>query len=485
MRLTELCPDYKGAIDPEIKGLTQDSRKVVPGWLFAALPGSKTDGRLYIDQAVAKGAVAVLAQPGVSVPSGVALVAQEDILCAFSKMAARFYARQPQTIVAVTGTNGKTSTVNFTQQIWRALGYKAASLGTLGVRGEGVERYGAMTTPDTVTLHETLADISGAGVTHLAMEASSHGLHQHRLDGVDIKAAAFTNITRDHLDYHADMNDYYEAKARLFSGLLPEGGGAILNADIEEYESLEEICSARGLRVIGYGRHERAFLRIAKRTPLPTGQEVTVEIDRQAHSFVLPLVGAFQLMNVLCAAGLALATCPGRENEIIGALAHLQGVPGRLQRVPEAHPAGAAIYVDYAHTPDALQNVLEALRPHTQGKLVALIGCGGDRDPGKRPVMARIAADLSDLVVITDDNPRTEDPEKIRAAMKVGAPEAKEIGGRRAAIAWAVSQLRAGDVLVLAGKGHEQGQIIGDKVEPFDDLDEAVKAIKAIKGVAA
>jgi len=478
LHLTELIDIYQGTFDPEIRGLTQDSRQVQAGWLFAAIPGAKGDGRAYIQDAVSKGAVAILATPGTHIPPGVAFVSHENPRFVLSVMAARFYARQPEMIAAVTGTNGKTSTAIFTQQIWQALGYKAASIGTLGLRGDAGERYGSLTTPDPVTLHATLSSIAGAGVTHLAMEASSHGLDQHRLDHIKVKAAGFTNLTRDHLDYHSTMEEYQAAKVRLFGNVLMPGGVAVINADVPEFEFIKAACLRRNIRVWGYGV-KGTELRLIERKALPGGQATTLEIFGKRYDLTIPLVGSFMLMNALCALGMVLGQDSARQDDAVAALATLQGAPGRLQLVP-GHPKNAAVYVDYAHTPDALQNVLEALRPHTQNRLLCLVGCGGDRDPGKRPIMGKIAADLSDLAIITDDNPRTEDATKIRAAVMAGAPDAKEIGGRREAIQWAVAQLQEGDVLVLAGKGHEQGQIIGTTIEPFDDLVEAKNAIESV-----
>lgn len=479
MRLSRLS-DHSPGSDPEIAGLTQDSRAVRAGWLFAALPGARADGRDFIEDAVRGGAAAVLVPPGTAAPPSVAVIEAEDTARAFALMAARFYQRQPDMIAAVTGTNGKTSTAHFTQQLWAASGLHSASLGTLGVRGKGVDRAGSMTTPETVALHETLAGLAQAGVTHLAMEASSHGLAQRRLDGVEVRAAGFTNLTRDHLDYHTDMENYFSAKARLFAAVVQSGGVAVLNEDVPEFAALAEICRMRDVRVQGYGVKGRDF-KLLSRTPLPQGQEIAIEVMGRRHHLVLPLVGAFQVMNALCALGLAMA---GNEKTDVENLAALEGAPGRLQLIPGA-AEGAAVYVDYAHTPDALENILSALRPHTQGRLICLFGCGGDRDPGKRPIMGKIAATQADLAIVTDDNPRSEKPETIRAAICEGAGgAAKEIAGRREAIGWAVSQMKPGDVLVLAGKGHEQGQIFADRTEPFDDAEEARIAMNQNKGAA-
>lgn len=475
MRLSELVPGYKGTPDPEITALAADSRQVKRGALFAAMPGNRADGRAFIDGAVHNGAAAVLAAPGTAVPDGVVLVADENPRRALAHIAARFYRRQPAQIVAVTGTNGKTSTVYFTQQLWEALGIKAASLGTLGVRGAGVTHGGAMTTPDPITLHGQLADLAASGFDHVAMEASSHGLAQHRLDALKLRAAGFTNLTRDHLDYHPTMEDYLAAKARLFTDVLAGDGVAVINADIPEFPHLRALCR---MRVLSYGRN--GDIRLLAREPLPQGQALALRVNGTDYNFTLPLVGAFQAMNALCALGLVMAEAPdddARNARLVDALSRLQGAPGRLQLVP-GHAGGGAVYVDYAHTPDALENVIAALRPHTAGRLYCLFGCGGDRDPGKRPIMGRIAAEQADVAIVTDDNPRTEDAAKIRAAVMAGTNgKAREIGDRRKAIHEVVSMLDEGDVLVIAGKGHEQGQIIGDRVEPFDDVAEAAHAI--------
>lgn len=482
LRLSKLNDAYRGNPDPEITGLTADSRSAGPGFLFAALPGTKTDGVRFIGDAVKKGAAAVLAARGVKAPEGVALLESENPRRDFALLAAKFYGRQPQTIVAVTGTNGKTSSAHFAQQIWESLGHKAVSLGTIGVRGCGMDRDGSLTTPDPAVLHGELTRLVDAGVTHLAMEASSHGLHQFRLDGVRLRAAGFTNLSRDHLDYHAKMEDYMAAKTRLFSEVLPPGGTAVLNADVPEYGELKGLCVARNLKIIAYGKNG-ADIKLLRRAPMPGGQELTIEAGSAQYNIILPLVGSFMAMNALCALGLVMA-CGGAAADAVDAMVGLKGAPGRLQIV-EGHPSGAAIYVDYAHTPDALDNILRALRPHTAGRLVCIIGCGGDRDPGKRPLMGKIADELADIAIITDDNPRSEDPAKIRAAMMVETKRAREIGGRRDAIRAAVKDLKEDDVLVIAGKGHEQGQIVGSRVEPFDDVSEARQAIAQLKSGAA
>jgi UDP-N-acetylmuramoyl-L-alanyl-D-glutamate--2,6-diaminopimelate ligase len=485
LRLTELTRHSKGKADPEISGLTQDSRAVKPGYLFAALPGTKTDGGKFIEDAVRNGAVAVMAPAGTQLPANAILIPSDNPRRDVGGIAAKFYGAQPRFIAAVTGTNGKTSTVHFTRQLWQSLGFKSASLGTLGLQGQGVTKSGSMTTPDPITLHATLAEIADKGVTHLAMEASSHGLDQFRLDAVKVTAAGFTNITRDHLDYHSGMDAYLAAKMRLFSDVLQPDGVAVLNADVPEFDALD---SASGKRVvIDYG-YEGHFIRLVSCEPRMDGQQVKIEILGRKHEFHLPLVGAFMTMNVLCALGLVIAgmrdaaEIEEEGDHLIKALSKLEGAPGRLQFIP-GHPEGA-VYIDYAHTPDALENILKALRRHTEGRLICVMGCGGDRDPGKRPIMGKISVELADMTIVTDDNPRTEDAAKIRAQVLGGAKGATEIGDRREAIRKAVREIKKGDVLVIAGKGHEQGQIIGARVEPFDDAQEAFEAIKILKGEA-
>lgn len=460
-----------------LKGLTEDSRAVEPGFLFAALPGSKADGRDFIPAAIEKGATVILAPEGTKLPRGASaeLITASNPRKKFAKIAAAYYNAQPDHVAAITGTNGKTSTALFTAQLWAALGYGSASMGTLGIHGAGVDKPGKLTTPGTAELHAELAELSKSGITHLALEASSHGLDQYRLDGVKVELAAFTNLSRDHLDYHKDMEEYLAAKARLFSEILLPEGTAVLNADVPEFEHLNFVCETRKLRVISYGEQGEQ-IELRAREVLPGGQRLTLSINGEAHTITLPLVGSFQAMNALCALGLVLAKNEEQLPEILKALEKIKGAPGRLEPVI-GHPSGAAIYVDYAHTPDALENVLTALRPHTHGKLVCLFGCGGDRDKGKRAQMAEIASALADHVIVTDDNPRSEDPAAIRAEILMNAPEAQEIEGRASAILAAVEILSAGDVLIVAGKGHEQGQIFKDRTDPFDDRTEVQKAI--------
>jgi UDP-N-acetylmuramoyl-L-alanyl-D-glutamate--2,6-diaminopimelate ligase len=469
----------------EITGLTADSRQVQPGFLFAALPGSRADGRDYIGDAVRRGAVALLtagnAAEGIDAETvdgrPLAILHDDNPHRHFAQMAARFFGRQPATVAAVTGTNGKTSVVWFLRQIWAALGHAAASLGTLGVSAPGFVRAGSLTTPDPVSLHRTLSELTDQQVQRLAMEASSHGLHQYRLDGVRIAAAAFTNLSRDHLDYHGTMEAYLSAKLRLFAELVEVGGGAVICADDLHAERVRRVAEGHRLRVITYGSAGQD-LRINAAVPESDGQRLMLTIEDKPMQVLLPLVGDFQARNALAAAGLAIAT-GGEADAVISALADLKPVPGRLERV--ARVAGAPVYVDYAHTPDALAVTLSALRSQAARQLVVLFGCGGDRDPGKRPEMGRIAATLADQALISDDNPRTEDPASIRRAILEACPGAKEIGDRREAIFHAVSALRPGDVLLVAGKGHETGQIVGTTVLPFDDAAVVRDAVRELR----
>ncbi len=484
MRLTELTglrAPTRGP-DPEIAGIAADSRQVAAGYLFAALPGAHADGRAFIADAVARGAVAVLAPKGTEVPPGVALVADEAPRRRLALAAAAFYGAQPDIVCAVTGTNGKTSVAAFARQLWAALGRRAASIGTLGVVAPSGAVAGALTTPDPVALHAMLAGLARDGVDRLALEASSHGIAQSRLDGVRLRAAAFTNLTRDHLDYHADMAAYRAAKLRLFDALLPADGVAVLNADSPEFDVFARASRARGQRVIAYGE-AGADIRLIEIAPQARASRVRFAIGHDNYESELPLVGAFQAMNALCALGLVLAT--GEDAAAAaGALDRLVGARGRLE-LAATHKSGAPVYVDYAHTPDALENVLRALRPHTEGRLVVVFGCGGDRDRGKRPQMGRIAHQLADDVVVTDDNPRSEDAAAIRAEIMPACPGAREIGDRAEAIYAAAAGLEAGDVLVLAGKGHETGQIVGANVRPFDDAEVARAAVAALAGRAS
>jgi UDP-N-acetylmuramoyl-L-alanyl-D-glutamate--2,6-diaminopimelate ligase len=473
LKLTELCPDAALCCDPEIAGLAADSRSVRPGFLFAALAGTKLDGRAFAAQAVARGAVAILTDRAdrldlpVADRGHVAILEADNPQRRLARLAARFYRQQPRVIAGVTGTNGKTSVAHFVREIWTALGHPAASLGTLGiVRPEG--RFpGALTTPDPVALHRDLAALAAAGIGHAAIEASSHGLAQYRLDGVSFAAAAFTNLTRDHLDYHGDMAHYRAAKDRLFTDLLAPGAGAVLNADSGEFTRLAALCRDHGHPVLAYGLAAAAELRLLDCRPRGAGQIVALEVLGRRRDLLLPLAGEFQAMNALAALGLALAT-GAAPDAAVAALAGLTAVPGRLQCVA-GNPQGGAIVIDYAHTPDALATVLAALRPHAAGRLVVLFGCGGDRDPGKRAMMGEVAARHADRVYVSDDNPRSEDPAAVRRAILAAVPAAIEIGDRRAAIAAAIGGLDPADTLVIAGKGHETGQIVANETRPFDD----------------
>ncbi|HEV8679432.1 MAG TPA: UDP-N-acetylmuramoyl-L-alanyl-D-glutamate--2,6-diaminopimelate ligase [Stellaceae bacterium] len=488
MKLTELTglPPDALPLDPEIAGLTADSRQVKPGFLFAALRGTARDGRAFAGEAVAKGAVAILSDDLLALALDpetrrcVAIVVDADPQRRLALLAARFYPHQPRIIAAVTGTNGKTSVAHFTREIWAALGHSAASLGTLGLISPAGRRPGALTTPDPVGLHRDLSELAEAGVNHVAIEASSHGLAQCRLDGIAVAAAAFTNLTRDHLDYHGDMASYRAAKERLFTTLLVPRGVAVLNADSPEFARLASLCREGGHRVIAYGRAEGSELGIIERRPRPLGQLLTAELFGERSELDLPLVGDFQAMNVLAALGLVIATGTAPDHAV-AAVPHLSGVPGRLQQVGVS-ASGAPVFIDYAHTPDALATMLAALRPHAEGRLAVVFGAGGDRDRGKRPLMGRVAEELADLVWVTDDNPRGEAPGDIRRAILAAAPKAREIGDRRDAIAVAIGELRRGDVLVLAGKGHETGQIIGSDILPFDDAVVAREVLAATGG---
>ena len=474
MRLGDLMRGWNGGEDAaslEITGITADSRSVRPGMVFAALPGARTDGRAFIADAVARGAAAILAPQGTAWPAETPtrpLVISPDPRRALALMAAAFYGAQPECVIAITGTNGKTSSVDFLRQIWGVAGRKAASLGTLGLIAEGAPSGPSLTTPDPVVLHEGLARLRRDSVSAVAMEASSHGIDQRRLDGVRLTAAGFTNLTRDHLDYHGTMAAYRAAKLRLFDTLLPAGAPAITMADMEAetLAALRDIATRRrlDLRLVGAGGDALA-LEAAR--PLPEGQEITFRLTGARHEVLLPLPGRFQADNALLALMLAIATGVAEQVALV-ALQHLQGVRGRMERAAIL-PNGAVIYVDYAHTPDALTRLLAALRPHVAGRLHVLFGAGGDRDPGKRPLMGRAAAEAADRVWITDDNPRSENPGVIRATVIAGCPDAVDAGAREEAIARAMGALGSGDVLAVAGKGHETGQEIAGIVHPFDD----------------
>ncbi len=469
----------------DFTGLTSDSRKVKAGYLFAALPGSKTDGARFLSDAVARGARAVLARPEVAADVaqlGVAFIADENPRLRLARMAAAFYGAQPDTVAAVTGTKGKSSIVAFLREIWTALGKPAASLGTVGVVGPKGEAPLSHTTPDPVEIHHLLAGLKRDGVEHLAIEASSHGLDQYRLDGVMVAGAGFTNITRDHMDYHATFEDYLAAKLRLFTEVVAQGGVAVVNSDADHADVFIAAAKKRGLRLLTVGQTGES-IRLKSRHSQGDAQALGIVHDGHTYNVLLPLAGAFQASNALVAAGLAIGLGEDAP-KVFAALAHLKGAPGRMEKVAYAL-SGAPIYVDYAHTPDSLEKVLKALRPHTAGKLHVMFGCGGDRDKGKRPLMGQIAAALADDVIVTDDNPRSENPAIIRKEILATVPAAREIGDRAEAIRAGIAALQVGDVLVLAGKGHETGQYVGNEVRPFSDREEAVKAALALGGRAA
>lgn len=479
MRLSQLLATDD--LDPalaglEIAGLSADSRAIREGFVFFAVPGHAGDGLSFVNDARARGACAVVAQRAAD--CALPLVVVDDVRAALAQAAARFYPRQPQTIVAVTGTSGKTSVVAFLRQIWTAMGHEAASLGTVGVVDSRGAHYGSLTTPGPVELHRILDELAGRGVTHLAMEASSLGIDQRRLDGVRLAAAGFTNFSRDHLDHHRDMEDYFAAKMRLFDTLLQPGQTAVIDADSDVATRVIDLCAARGLNVFSVGAGgDTIALKEAQAHALATS--LKLRHGGADYGVELPLAGAFQTSNALVAAGLAIASgdAPAR---VFAALDHLAGAPGRLELVGQKN--GAPVFVDYAHKPDALEKVLAALRPLTKARLVVVFGCGGDRDTGKRALMGEIAARAADVVVVTDDNPRSEDPGAIRAAIVAGARGGRakliEVADRRAAIEQAVADLRAGDALVVAGKGHETGQIVGDRVLPFSDHEAIAQALQ-------
>ncbi|HTW34638.1 MAG TPA: UDP-N-acetylmuramoyl-L-alanyl-D-glutamate--2,6-diaminopimelate ligase [Rhizomicrobium sp.] len=468
-----------------IAGLASDSREVKPGYLFAALPGSRADGSQFIDDAVKRGATVVLGRPQIRRDAealGVRFVSDENPRARLARMAAQFFGAQPKTIAAVTGTNGKTSISVFLRQIWDVAGFKAASMGTIGVVTKDGARALAHTTPDPIETHRLLAELAKSGIDHLALEASSHGLDQYRLDGVDIAAVAFTNITRDHLDYHADFAAYLAAKLRLFSEVARDGAAAVVNADAAQADVFVAAARARGLRILTVGANGET-LKLVHRVPHADGQTLDVVYEGRTYKIALPLAGEFQASNALVAAGLAIALGQSADT-VFAALTHLTGAPGRLEKVAYAK-SGAPIYVDYAHTPDALETVLKALRPHVANRLAVVFGCGGDRDKGKRPLMGEAAAEFADRVVVTDDNPRNEDAAVIRREILAGCPGAVEIGDRAQAIRDGIAGLGHGDCLVIAGKGHEAGQIVGADVRPFCDRDQAIKAAESLGGKRA
>jgi UDP-N-acetylmuramoyl-L-alanyl-D-glutamate--2,6-diaminopimelate ligase len=451
--------------DSTVTGFAIDHREVAPGSVFGAFKGAVLNGEDFIGQAVDRGAVAVVARPEAEVER-VPHLADPEPRRRFAELAAKFYAPYPETVVAVTGTNGKTSTVEMTRQIWRMSGHRSASIGTLGVTTSDEQVKTGLTTPDIVTFLNNMAGLKRMGMTHVAYEASSHGLDQHRAEGVPLAAVAFTNFSRDHLDYHQTMEAYFEAKMRLFEELLPAGKPAIVWTDDAKSDEVIERGRRAGHEVMTVGRKGET-LRLVDQAPTALGQTLKLEHGGKTHRLSLPLIGAYQAANVLTAAGLVLAT-GGKWDETFSAMQRVAPVRGRLERAVISR-AGVPVYIDYAHTPDALEAAIAALRPHVEGKLITVFGAGGDRDQGKRPEMGAVATKMSDVVIVTDDNPRSEDPARIRADIMAGAPGATEAAGRREAIAEAIRIARSGDIILVAGKGHETGQIVGNRVLPFDD----------------
>jgi UDP-N-acetylmuramoyl-L-alanyl-D-glutamate--2,6-diaminopimelate ligase len=480
MKLRDLFSDEikidTRAATTDVSGLAMDSRVVRPGDLFFALAGSKTDGAHFVDAAIAAGAVAVAGDhPSQNLTLPFVITANPRRALALA--AARFYPQQPATIAAVTGTSGKTSVAAFTRQIWQRLGHASASIGTIGLVSPKRTVYGSLTTPDPIALHRQLDEIAREGVTHLAFEASSHGLDQYRLDGVRVAAGGFTNLSRDHMDYHPDVAHYLNAKLRLFRDLVPPGGAAVISADHDCSGEVIDAARKRGLRLMtvgGKGDGAGEGIRLVEVSIDGFAQKLTLEHRGKIIPVRLPLVGGFQIENALVSAGLAIAT-GGNADAVFASLEYLEGARGRLERVGERN--GAPIFVDYAHKPDALAKALQALRPYARRKLVVVFGAGGDRDAGKRPLMGAIASENADRVIVTDDNPRSEKPEAIRAAILNAAKGAREIGDRAQAIRAAIEELQPGDALVIAGKGHETGQIVGDKTLPFSDHDAVAAAL--------
>ena len=477
MMLSDLVKPYEfSGSDVNIEGLSCDSRTVKPNSLFAALPGTVTDGRKFIEAAIEKGASAILSEPGLPDP-GLPYIAHENPRLFYAEIASRLYAGQPETLVAMTGTNGKSSTVEFLRQIWSHAGLKAACFGTLGIRSPSGYQALSHTTPDAVALHKTLSGLAGQGVTHAAMEASSHGLKQYRMDYAKVTVAGFSNLTQDHFDYHPDVDDYFHSKARLFTELTPKDAPVIINVNDQYGQKLADLCADRGQNVLRIG-WSGEDIRIDEVMPKAASQIMDLVIHGDRYKVSLPLVGEFQVLNAVAA--LALASVTGVSiDDGLSALESLSGVAGRLEEAGKTKN-GAPVLIDFAHTEDGLDKLLRSVRPHTMGRIVIVFGCGGDRDPDKRAKMGAKAKALADHVIVTDDNPRSEDPGTIRKAVLKGCPDAEEIGDRAEAILHGISILQDGDCLVIAGKGHEQGQIAGDKIIPFSDVDVARKALREL-----
>ncbi|WP_375647232.1 UDP-N-acetylmuramoyl-L-alanyl-D-glutamate--2,6-diaminopimelate ligase [Bartonella sp. CR84HXZ] len=470
------CLEDQNLSSMEITGISADSRQVLPGYVFVVVQGKKSDGRHYIDDAIKRGARAIVTDCyAVLEDLPVPILRVSNVRHSLALAAARFYGSQPETVVAVTGTSGKTSVVSFIRQIWTHVGFCAASIGTVGVVSPKRNVYGSLTTPDPVALHRLLCEISHEGVTHAALEASSHGLDQGRLDGVRLTAGAFTNLGRDHMDYHTGVEDYLRAKMRLFDTLLPVSAPALIFADDVYSQKVIDVVTQARRRVLTIGRKGK-FITINRVEHQRSKQCIECRVENNIYTFDLPLAGDFQVANALMAAGLAIATGVS-PRKVFSALETLQGAPGRLEFVGKTEN-NAPVYIDYAHKPEALEQVLLSVRPFTQGRLIVVFGCGGDRDQGKRPLMGKIAADKADIVIVTDDNPRTEMPEKIRKDILQAVPTAIEIADRDEAISYAVELLKAGDTLIIAGKGHEDGQIIGQTTYPFSDRLKAIEALE-------
>jgi len=467
MNLGELTPGLSDQDAAQtVTGFAIDHRKVAPGTVFGAFAGARFNGEDFIADAVAAGAVAIVAAPD-AVVSGAIHIADAEPRRAFAQIAARFFTPVPAHVAAVTGTNGKTSTAEMTRQLWRMAGHNAASIGTLGVTTSVDQTSTGLTTPDIVTFLGNMSGLAREGVTHAIFEASSHGLSQYRTEGLPVQVGAFTNLSRDHLDYHGTMEAYFEAKMRLIDEVVADDGSFVVWADDEWSARVIDRAKARGLDLFTVGSAGEG-IRLISRTPTQLGQLLVLSHEGKEIKVNMPLIGAYQAANALVSAGIVIAA-GGDPKQVFDHMGRLQPVRGRLERAVITR-AGAPVYVDYAHTPDALQAAIEALRPHVSGRLIIVFGAGGDRDTGKRPQMGKVASDLSDVVIVTDDNPRSEDPSAIRAAIMAAASGATEIGGRREAIAAAVAMAGANDIVLLAGKGHEQGQIVGDRVLPFDDV---------------
>ncbi|MVZ97338.1 UDP-N-acetylmuramoyl-L-alanyl-D-glutamate--2,6-diaminopimelate ligase [Sphingorhabdus sp. IMCC26285] len=470
MRLGQLLTDLDGtAAEQTVTGFAIDHRKIAPGTIFGAFQGAAFNGEDFIDEAIAAGAIAIVARPEAKV-SGAVHIADTVPRRLFAQLAAKYFRPFPQNIAAVTGTNGKTSTAELTRQLWRMDGHHAASIGTLGITTASDQAKTGLTTPDIVTFLSNMAGLSREGVTHTIFEASSHGLSQYRSEGVPVSVAAFTNLSRDHLDYHGTMDDYFEAKMRLFDDVVDANGTAVIWADDAWSDKVIARVKKREIRLITVGENGRD-IQMLSRLPTQLGQTLELRIQGDVTKVKLPLIGAYQAANVLVAAGIVMAS-GGNVDDVLAHIARLQPVRGRLERAVITK-SGAPVYVDYAHTPDGLKAAIAALRPHTKGKLITVFGAGGDRDKGKRPEMGAIAVADSDITIVTDDNPRSEDPSLIRADIMAGAPGAHDIGDRRYAIAFAIEHAEPDDIVLIAGKGHEQGQIIMDRILPFDDVEVA------------